>query len=119
MNPVLALIQRTRLPATPEKDVQAAIAATLEAAGIAFEREVRLAPGDIIDFLVEQEAPAPRLGIEVKIKGARRQILRQLERYAACDRIDELALVSSVAMGLPAALAGKRLHVVSLGRAWL
>lgn len=113
MSEAIALLRSTRLPAGPEKDVQAAIEAAFISADIAYRREVRLNAGDIIDFVVEGA------GIEVKIKGAPRAILRQLERYAAHDDIGALVLVSSVAMGLPAAINGKPVEIVSLGRAWL
>lgn len=110
---VLDLIRATRLPAGPEKAVQAAIGDALTRAGIAHRREVRLSAADVIDFMVGG------LGVEVKIKGARRAILRQLERYAAHEEVAALALVSSVAMGLPAAINGKPVDIVSMGRAWL
>lgn len=109
----VAVLRSIRLPAGPEKDVQQAISDALGRAGIVHSREVRLSPTDIIDFVVDG------LGIEVKIKGARRAILRQLERYAAHPDISALALVSSVAMGVPAVINGKPVEFVSMGRAWL
>ncbi|WP_168991795.1 MULTISPECIES: hypothetical protein [Mesorhizobium] len=113
MSDAFAVLRSTRLPAGPEKDVQAAIADAFANCGIAFEREVNLGDGDIIDFVVGD------LGIEVKIKGSPRAILRQLRRYAAHSQLSAIALVSSVAMGVPPAIGAKRLDIVSLGRAWL
>lgn len=113
MTDLFTVLSRTKFPATPEKDVQAAVADALTDAGIAFEREVRLNDHDIIDFLVAG------VGIEVKIKGARRAIYRQLQRYAESDAVKSLVLLSSVAMGLPPEIDGKPVTILSLGRAWL
>jgi hypothetical protein len=109
----VAVLTSTRLPAGPEKDVQQAIADAFVAASIEFKREVRLTPTDVIDFVVGST------GIEIKIKGARRAIYRQLTRYAAHSDIASLVLVSSVAMGLPAEINGKPVEIVSIGAAWL
>lgn len=107
------VLASTRFPAGPEKLLQEAVADALTDAGIAFEREFRLNDHDIIDFLVAG------IGIEVKIKGARRAIYRQLQRYAESDAVKSLVLLSSVAMGLPPEIDGKPVTIVSLGRAWL
>lgn len=107
------VLASTRFPAGPEKELQEAIGVALTNAGIAFEREVRLNDTDIIDFLVSG------VGIEVKIKGARRGIYRQLQRYAHSEAVHSLVLLSSVAMGLPPTIEGKPVTIVSLGRAWL
>lgn len=107
------IIDRHRFQIGDEKALQHEIAEALRGAVIGFEREVRLAPGDIVDFV------SNRVGIEVKVKGGKRAILRQLERYAESDQVDFLILVSAVAMGLPAEIKGKPVLRVSLGKAWL
>lgn len=113
MTAIAELLASHRFLITMEKSVQRQIADVLTAAALDFEDEVRLAKGDIIDFVVG------RVGIEVKVAGSRRAILRQLERYAESDRIDSLILVGSIAMGLPPLINGKPATIVSIGRAWL
>lgn len=110
---VRRLLSSVRLPIDSEKALQAAIEAHLTASGAAFEREVTLAPGDIVDFMVGAVA------VEVKIKGARRAIYRQCERYAAHDNVEAILLVTNVAMGFPPEIGGKPTAVLHLGRAWL
>ncbi len=58
--------------------------------------------------------------VKIKAKGAqRRNIFRQLDRYAKHDRVHAIVLVTSVAMHLPAEINGKPTFVASLGQAWL
>ena len=110
---VSALLGRYRLPVDTEAALQAEIEQVLTTNEITFEREVEIAPGDRIDFLVGS------VGVEVKIKGAKRAILRQCERYAACDRLEGLVLVTAVALGFPDTIEGKPVALHSLGRSWL
>lgn len=94
-----------------EDELQEAIAAALDDAGIDAEREVILGPRDRIDLL------ADAVGIECKVAGGRDCVLRQLTRYAASDRIGELVLVTNRARQsqLPSSINGKPVTVVSLG----
>lgn len=111
--PIIACLRAYRFPLHDEKATQAAIAQAFAARGLAFEREVRLGTGDIIDFVVT------RIAVEVKIRGQKIQIYRQLERYAKRAEIDAIVLASNVAMGLPLRIEGKPTFFVHLGRAWL
>lgn len=54
------------------------------------------------------------VGIEVKIKGSAADVLRQLERYAKCEEITELVLVTTKSshLRMPATLNGKPLTVI-------
>lgn len=72
-----------------ERQLQDGIEVVLEAEGYEFGREVRLAPGDHIDFLVGP------VGVEVKIDGPAGDVERQLTRYAASDRVEQLLLVTT------------------------
>lgn len=78
-----------------------------------YEAEARIGPGDRIDFLVGT------IGIEAKVKYPRRKIWRQLDRYTGREAITSLILITGTAIGLPAAMNGKPLYLVSLGRASL
>ena len=114
MSSIIAVIQRTRVDLSDEKRAQAEIAAAFGAAGISAAREVRLGAGDIIDFL------AQGVGIEIKLRSSsRREILRQLRRYALHPEVRELVLASNIAIALPREIEGKPVGFASLGRAWL
>ena len=102
-----------RWPLADEKRLQAEVEAHLQLAGFDFEREVNLGAGDIIDFM------ATGVGIELKIKGSKREIYRQCERYCMHDRLESLLVVSNVAIGLPHKINFKPVHLVLLGRGWL
>lgn len=112
---VVTAIRAARCDLSDEKRTQADIAEALTAAGIPFEREFRLAAGDIVDFLAYGA-----IAVEVKLKGAaKRSIFRQLKRYAEHDAVQAIVLVTNLSMGMPAEIAGKPAYYVSLGRAWL
>jgi hypothetical protein len=112
---VLYLVARTRLSLSTEKLTQSDLDEALTKAEIPFEREKRLAPGDIPDFMVDGS-----IAVEVKIKGAqRRQIYRQLERYAKHDAVVAVVLVTNLSMALPREINGKPAFVASMGSAWL
>lgn len=117
-----------RLPLEDEKQTQAAIAEVLaQKLGpvggwahqsardpvVMWSREVPVA-GGIIDFVALRD-----IGIEVKLKGAPLNIVRQLHAYAAEPAISGLVLVTAKPVALPATIRGKPVAVVDLGRAWL
>jgi len=108
---VMAALRRARLLPSTEAALQTSIETTLAGAGILAEREVRLAPGERIDFLV-----AGGIGIEAKARCQPRAIFRQLERYAKREQITALILVTGTACGLPATIGGKPAFFVSVGR---
>jgi hypothetical protein len=113
MPTILAALRSHRFPLDDEKRLQAVICDTLSARGFAIEREVALGDGDIIDAVVGT------VGIEIKIKGARRRIYQQCERYLRHERIEALILATSLAISLPVANGAKPCVVCNLGRAWL
>jgi hypothetical protein len=111
---LVRLIGSARVDLSTEAAAQRGLAKLFETEGIPFEAELRLTASDRIDFLIG------RVGVEVKIGQPRRAILRQLERYAGSDRLDELLLVSSAPF--PSAgfeIGGKPVLVVSLSTGWL
>ncbi len=111
---VIDLLRTARIDLSNEKRAQADVERLLSAAGIAFEREVRLTESDIVDFLVDG------IGLELKLRGARKkEVYRQLCRYARHPRVDSLILASNLSMGLPAQIEGKDAYFVKLGEAWL
>lgn len=105
-----------RFPLSDEKRLQQAIEEEFQRAGVLYSREHLLSGTDrkdIIDFVIGDT------GIEVKIKGGKLAIYRQLERYAEHDELACIVLVTNVAMGLPEEISGKPVHMVNLARAWL
>lgn len=112
--PIAGAIRNARCSLSNEKATQADIEKVLLASGLSFQREARLGPGDIPDFMVDD-----RLAIEVKLRGQRKQIYRQLSRYASYPQVDGLIFVSNISMSIPETIEGKPVMVVSLGRAWI
>ncbi|MCA0214739.1 MAG: hypothetical protein LCH79_16370 [Proteobacteria bacterium] len=110
---IVEIVERNRLPLSNEKATQAALAELLKAAGIEHERECRLSGKDIPDFMIGG------LAVELKIKGGKMDIYRQLKRYAEHDRVTRLLLVTGVAMGLPGDILNKPATMASLSRGWL
>ncbi len=90
-----------------EKVLQGDIHVALVAAGLPVEREVRLSARDIIDFRIGT------IGVEVKIKGSKRDIYRQVERYCGLG-LGGLVLATNVPLGMPDEIEGVPVHVVSL-----
>lgn len=114
MHDIVTLLQRARLPLAEEKITQASIADVLSAKAITFEREFRLSDEDIPDFLLTDG-----ICVEVKLRGQRRSIYRQLERYAAHDKVKGIILATSICMRLPENIQGKLALTTSLSRGWL
>lgn len=113
MQRIKDFIASHRFPLTDEKETQAKMEEALIAAGIPFEREVRLSDEDTVDFMIDSVA------VEVKLKGSPTAIYRQLERYARHDCVAAVLLVTARSMTLPPQIHGKRASVSSLSRAWL
>ena len=111
---VTNLIRAAKIDLSNEKRAQADVEQILTDAGIEFRREVRLSALDIVDFMVEG------LAVELKLRGAnKKDVFRQLRRYARHPSVETLLLASNMSMGLPAQIEGKDAYFVKLGEAWL
>ncbi len=113
---VAAAIGRYRFRSQKEKLLQEAIAKVLGQEGFGFEREVEVAPGSVIDFLVGD------VGIEVKVTGGSTAVLRQIMRYLESDQVKSLVLVTARARsanGFPDVIRGKVVKVVTLWAGFL
>lgn len=108
-----AVLLRKRFTLATEKDVQAEIAQVLHATVPEHRREVILDDKNTIDFMVGT------IGIEVKIKGNKSAIFKQLQRYAEFDEITELIFVTSKTVGIPPTINNKSIYVVNMSKAWL
>lgn len=111
---VLSVLAQYAFSLNDEKKLQAEISEILEANNIPHRREVALNKKDIIDFLFEDGT-----GLEIKIKGQRFSIYRQLRRYAESNEVSEIILATAISMGLPSSIEGKPARVFSLSRAHL
>lgn len=118
VEPICRLLASARCNLTNEKATQADIHAVLVEhlpAGFEVEREKRISPRDIPDFLI-----AGAVVVEVKIKRATlRETLAQIGRYAENPVVQAIIVASNRAMVLPGQLHGKPIRFVSLGRAWM
>ncbi len=111
---IVQAISKWTYDLSDEIRAQDQIEGALKSDGINFDREVRLSGEDRIDFLCESG-----VGIEVKLKGQARAIFRQIQRYAASSRVQQIMLVTNRTMGMPKTVCGKRVVVMSLGRTLL
>lgn len=107
---IVAALRRLRCRFADEDQLQAMLADGLSQLGFAVRREVALARGGRIDLIVG------RVGIEVKIAGQTTAVARQLRRYAATSRVDELVLVTTCPRhaGVASVIDGTPVHVVVL-----
>lgn len=110
---LVRFIGSRRWPLSDEKRLQATMAEEFAEAGIVAEREVHLGDGDIIDFMIGG------VGIEVKIKGSKREMYRQCERYCSHEQLKSLILATNVATGMPVTINEKPILVAMLSRGWL
>jgi hypothetical protein len=108
---IVRFLELRQFPLNSESELQAAIWNELRR--VRCEREVRLGPRDVVDFMIGSTA------VEVKIKGSKLEIFRQCERYCAHERVHALVLATNRATQLPPAINGKPAYVANLGRAWL
>ena len=111
---VLDALKELRSPfALYETDIHQMVASRLTEAGLPFVHEAKLAPGCRIDYLVD------RVGIEIK-KGRpdASAVRQQLMRYAACDGVDAIILLTQRTVNVPKMVMGKPVHVIVLNQLW-
>lgn len=101
------LISTHRFHFTCEEDLQAGIESLLRGAELPYIREARLSPRDRPDFFTKG------LAIEIKVKGSRTNVLRQLMRYAKNEQVEEILLVTtrSSHRAMPETIGGVPLSV--------
>lgn len=106
---IFHILKSSFLPVTTEKEVQGDMENAFLFHDLKHEREYRLDNKNIVDFFVDG------IAIEVKIKGSKKDIYRQCERYCQFDEVKSLILVTSKSMGFPEEINGKSCYYFSLG----
>ena len=96
-----------------EYDLHCLVMDALDAAEIPWLHEVRLAPRCRIDLMCGS------VGVEIK-RGAvdKARVRQQLARYAACEQVAALILVTEKTVPLPRSMNGKPVRLVCLNRLW-
>lgn len=111
---VVAICESTTIDVSTEKTAHRSLAEALRRHGLEVTCEVSLTRKERIDIMVGS------VGVEVKVKGSRREIYRQLERYAACPEVSVLVLATGAAwLKRLDSVGGKPLLLCSLTRGWL
>ena len=80
---------------------------------ILFKEEKKLGPRKRVDFFYEG------IAIELKVGGNPRKVFKQLEKYAECEEVKAILLITSKSFQMPAEIMGKPCRVFHLSRAWL
>ena len=111
---VIDAIRPIRCPAVCEEtQLHELVLSALQSAGLRAKHEATLAPRCRIDIL------CGGVGIEIKKKRPQAAALkRQLERYAACEQVEELLVIAPRGVNLPAQIGGKRVTMFALERLW-
>ena len=114
MDKIIDAISALRAPLQQgEYDLHRLVMDALDAAAIPWEHEVKLAPRCRIDLMCGS------VGIEIKRgKVERARILEQLRKYAACEQVQGLILVTEKTVPLPHTIYGKPVRLICLNRLW-
>jgi hypothetical protein len=107
---LIAVLRSKRFSCVDEDELQRAVAAAFDEAGIAYQREVRLSARDRLDFLIGG------IAIELKVKTDGKELLRQVLRYAAHREVDAIVIAATThrVLLLPETANGKPLRAVHL-----
>ena len=114
MESILNALSAIRAPLQQgEYDLHRLVMDALDAAALPWAHEVKLGPRCRIDLM------CGGVGIEIK-RGLldKTRLLNQLRRYAACEQIEALILVTEKTVALPHAIGGKPVRLVCLNRLW-
>ena len=114
MQHIIEAISTLRAPLQQgECDLHRLVMDALDAAFIPWEHEVKLAPRCRIDLM------CGGVGIEIK-RGQvdKARLLLQLRKYADCEQVEALILVTEKTVALPRTIHGKPVRLVCLNRLW-
>jgi len=114
MERIIEAISALRAPLQQgEYDLHRLVMDALDAASLPWAHEVRLAPRCRIDLM------CGGVGIEIKRgKVDKARLLTQLRKYAGCDQVEGIILVTEKTVSLPRTIYGKPVRLVCLNRLW-
>lgn len=108
-----ALMELRRPIAMYEADLHACVGQRLSEAGLPYTHEATISKGCRIDFLVGS------IGVEIKKgKPSAATLAAQLQRYAACDAVDGLIVMTERSVRLPSMILGKPVRCIPLSQLW-
>lgn len=87
---ILELCRTIRCQTATERELQDALEVLLRENFSSVTREAQLGPKDIVDFLVDDA-----VAVEVKVDQSPMAVTRQLQRYAAHEKVQSLVLVTT------------------------
>ena len=114
MEVVFSALKAMRPPfALYEYDIHQMVGDCLREAGIPCTHEAKIGKGCRIDYL------ADNVGIEIKKgKPSPATLCKQLARYAACEGISGLIVITQRSIKLPMSIGGKPLRHLVLSQLW-
>ena len=114
MEDVFLALKAMRPPFAPyEHDIHQMVGACLQEAGIPCTHEAKIGKGCRIDYL------AGTVGIEIKKgKPIPEALCKQLARYAACEGVLGLIVITQRSVKLPESIGGKPLRHLVLSQLW-
>ena len=112
---VIRALRELRVPqALPEAELHRMVLERLDAEKIAYRNEAVLGPRRRIDILTDNG-----VGIELKIgRPDRKKLHRQLESYAASEKVRFLVVVIQKSVALSSVIGGKPCETVVLNKLW-
>jgi hypothetical protein len=111
---IVAAVSTLRAPLQQgEYDLHRLVMDALDAAALPWAHEVKLGPRCRIDLM------CGGVGIEIK-RGAvdKARVLQQLRKYAACEQVNALILVTEKTIPVPHTISGKPVRLICLNRLW-
>ena len=114
MDEVLKALKAMRPPfAIYEFDIHQMVEKQLAEAGFDYKHEAMIGKGCRIDYLVG------RVGIEIKKgKPIPAVLLKQLTRYAACETVDSLIVLTQRSVKIPQKICDKTVVQLTLSQLW-
>jgi hypothetical protein len=111
---VVSVLRAKRFACADEDELQRAVAAALDEAGIGYQRELRLSARDRLDFLIDGG-----IALELKVQTDGKALLRQVLRYAEHKQVQSILIAGTThrLLLLPETANGKPLHSCQL-QAW-
>lgn len=105
---LLRALQASQIPHISEVELQEGVAKLLDGLGISYQKEFVLNAEDRIDFLLPGG-----VGLEIKIQESLTDVTRQLHRYAQCEQITALVLLTTrmAHRRMPGSIGGKPVYI--------